>query len=211
MQIETIVFDFGNVVGFFDHRRATRRLAEQTGLAEDLIYRQAMDPELEIDYESGRISSAEFLRRLKESLGIDQPDHLLGEIYGDIFWPNNEVCELVPRLAGRYRMVLGSNTTELHSRRFRREFADTLGHFHALVLSHEIGHRKPKREFYEHCQSRAGSPAERCVFIDDLESNIAGAQAAGMHGIVYQPGSLDRKSTRLNSSHIQKSRMPSSA
>ena len=26
---------------------------------------------------------------------------------------------------------------------------------------------------------------EECVFIDDLPENIAGADAAGMHGIVY--------------------------
>jgi hypothetical protein len=28
MAITTIVFDFGNVIGFFDHRRAARKLAE---------------------------------------------------------------------------------------------------------------------------------------------------------------------------------------
>ena len=32
-----------------------------------------------------------------------------------------------------------------------------------------------------------------------------------VHSVVVNTGGLDRKSTRLNSSHIQKSRMPSSA
>ena len=42
-----------------------------------------------------------------------------------------------------------------------------------------------------------------------LRSLIAGFSAAGVR--VVDLGVLDRKSTRLNSSHIQKSRMPSSA
>ena len=40
----------------------------------------------------------------------------------------------------------------------------------------------------------------------NLGALIRTAECSGMHGVV-----IDRKSTRLNSSHIQKSRMPSSA
>ena len=38
-----------------------------------------------------------------------------------------------------------------------------------------------------------------------------GAAVPPLPAGVFPPGQLDRKSTRLNSSHIQKSRMPSSA
>jgi len=186
MHPKTIVFDFGNVIGFFDHRRATRRLAKHTGLPEDILYRHFMDPELEDQYESGRITSADFLRRVRETIGLTCADELLGDAYSDIFWPNNEVCALVPQLKGRYRLILGSNTTELHSRRFRREFAETLNHFDALVLSHEIGVRKPKAGFFQHCQKLAAAAPEECLFIDDLESNVAGARSCGWQGIVYR-------------------------
>src|SRR5262249_25627356 len=81
---------------------------------------------------------------------------------------------------------LGSNTSELHSRQFLRQFADTMRYFDAIVLSHEVGARKPLPAFYEHCLRRASCAPEECVFIDDLAANVAGAQACGLQGIVYR-------------------------
>ena len=46
---------------------------------------------------------------------------------------------------------------------------------------------------------------------DWFEQMLDGIAAAHDHGIVHRDLKPDRKSTRLNSSHIQKSRMPSSA
>ena len=40
---------------------------------------------------------------------------------------------------------------------------------------------------------------------------IAGASVGAINGAMIAQGDLDRKSTRLNSSHREKSRMPSSA
>jgi putative hydrolase of the HAD superfamily len=184
--VQTIIFDFGNVIGYFDHRRATRRLAAHTSIPENDIFTRVYRPDIEDAYEAGRMSSAEFLRHCRTALDLTCPDDVLSGSYSDIFWPNDDVCALVPQLAGRYRLLLGSNTSELHSIQFKRQFADTLRHFHALVLSHEVGARKPAAAFFAHCQRLAGCAAEECVFIDDLPANIAGAKACGLHGIVYR-------------------------
>src|SRR3954466_1630957 len=102
--IQTIIFDFGNVIGFFDRRRITRRLARETGVPEEVLQAHLLNATLEDDYESGRISSAEFLCRARAAIGGDVPEPLLTEAFSDIFWPNPEVCELVRRLKGRYRL-----------------------------------------------------------------------------------------------------------
>jgi putative hydrolase of the HAD superfamily len=57
-----------------------------------------------------------------------------------------------------------------------------------LVLSFEIGHRKPFAGFYEHCQTLAEAEPHEIVFIDDLTANTAAARTHGWHGIVYRPG-----------------------
>jgi putative hydrolase of the HAD superfamily len=186
MAITTIVFDFGNVIGFFDHRRAARKLAAHSGVPEQAFIPLLYNPELEEAYESGRMSSAEFLQRVRQATGVDCSDELLGSAYSDIFWPNDAVCSLVPRLRTGYRLLLGSNTTELHAQRFRDEFWETLQHFDHLVLSFEIGVRKPRAGFFEHCQRHAGVQAAECLFIDDLTANVDGARACGWHGIVYR-------------------------
>jgi putative hydrolase of the HAD superfamily len=183
--IKTIVFDFGNVVGFFDHRLVTQRLVPHTDVPGDELHAFLFGGSLEDDYEAGRLSSVEFLQRIREKCRLRCSDEVLISSYAEIFWPNPDIAALLPRLKPRYRLLLASNTSELHSRQFRRQFADTLRVFDAQVLSHEIGARKPGAAFFEHCRQLAGSSAQECVFIDDLPANVAGAQACGWHGIVY--------------------------
>jgi putative hydrolase of the HAD superfamily len=183
--IKTIIFDFGNVIGFFDNRRGARRLAKETRIPESVWLEHVFDSELEADYESGRIRSKDFLHRLRELAGVDVPEPVLVDAFSDIFSPNAEVCALIPKLGHRYRLLLGSNTNELHARQFRKQFAETLDHFDELVLSFEVGARKPHRTFFEHCKQRARCLPDECVFIDDLHRNVEGARACGLNGIVY--------------------------
>jgi putative hydrolase of the HAD superfamily len=183
--IKTIVFDFGNVIGFFDHWLVTKRLAAHGDVPAEEFHSFLFGGSLEDEYEKGRIDSAEFLKCVRERGRLRCSEEVLVADYTEIFWPNAEVCALLPQLKPSYRLLLASNTSELHSRQFRRQFADILRVFDALVLSHEIGVRKPERAFFVRCLGLAGCGAGECVFIDDLPANVAGARACGWHGILY--------------------------
>ena len=64
--------------------------------------------------------------------------------------------------------------------------------FDSVVISGEVGMRKPEERIYLHtCQSLGLRPQE-CVFIDDLEHNVATAESLGMTGILH----TDLDSTR---------------
>jgi putative hydrolase of the HAD superfamily len=183
--MKAIVFDFGNVLGFFDHDITLRKLAEHTDLSIDQMRELFYAAHLEEAFEAGQLSSETFLQELHRLGKLRCTPEFTAEAWGDIFSPNKPVCALVPRFKPKYKLLLGSNTNALHARKFVPQFADVLAHFNALVLSHEIGVRKPKRGFFEHCQRLAGCAAEECVFIDDLPSNVAGARELGWHGIVF--------------------------
>jgi HAD superfamily hydrolase (TIGR01509 family) len=198
MSITTIVFDFGNVLGFFSHRKAAEQLAKFSPLSVDDILKRYLDPELEDDFETGRMSLEEFRALVRQRCRVTCSDAQLDLAIADMFTPNDEVCALVPALKPRYRLVLLSNTNELHALHFRRQFAGTLGHFDALVLSHEVGLRKPCADIYAHCHKIAGSTPRQCLFIDDLPANIEAARACGWQGIVYHQGlDLRREFQRL--------------
>lgn len=184
--IKALVFDFGNVIGFFDHRRAMARLAEHGDLSSEQMLAKLFGGDLEDEYESGRLTTVQYLERVRELCGLRCTDELLRATYGDIFTPNEELCALLPGLKSRYRLLVGSNTTELHTLQFSRQFADVLRHFDAQVLSYQIGVRKPQPGFFEHCRRRAGCAAKECLFIDDIPANVAGAIASGWQGIVYR-------------------------
>ncbi len=184
--MKTIVFDFGNVIGFFDNTKTLRRLEPHTDLSSEEMLAVFRDSPLEDDYEHGRISSDEFIERAQAALKLRCSKEEIAKAWSDIFHPNEEMCKLVPRLRGRFRLLLGSNTNELHATHFRKQFAETLAHFDSLVLSHEVGARKPNIEFFHHCHRLAHGELSECVFIDDLPENVDGAVAAGLRGIVFK-------------------------
>ena len=186
--MQAIIFDFGNVVAFFDHGKTLARLEPFTDMSAAQMHAAVYDGRLEDDFESGRIGSAEFCAAFRDLCRLRCDDVALTAAIADIFEPNPEICALIPRLTSRYRLLLGSNTNPLHSRHYLKQFQAILKSFHAIVLSHDIGVRKPAAGFFRHCQKLAGCPAEECLFVDDLAANIEGAKSVGMRGIVYAPG-----------------------
>jgi putative hydrolase of the HAD superfamily len=55
--------------------------------------------------------------------------------------------------------------------------------FDAVVISGEVGMRKPEPQIYRVVADRLGVDPTECVFVDDLRPNIRGAVAVGMIGV----------------------------
>ena len=56
------------------------------------------------------------------------------------------------------------------------------GHFDVIANTHRLGVAKPDAEAYEMAVEQMGVGAQRCLFTDDLEHNVTGAEAVGLHG-----------------------------
>ena len=184
--IRSLIFDFGGVLGYFHHRLTARKLAAYSPLSEEEIVGYLYPVELEDAYEKGLVTTDQMVEALRRDLKLRCDDAVIRVAMADIFSPNTELCDMIPRWQSRYRLVLGSNTNEMHFQHYRRQFATMLDCFHGLIVSHEIGVRKPDRVFFEHCVRLAGTRAEECVFVDDMHANIVGARAAGLHGVQYR-------------------------
>jgi epoxide hydrolase-like predicted phosphatase len=91
--------------------------------------------------------------------------------------PDLEMLDAVRRAhAAGVRTGLVSNSWGTH--RYPHELFDEL--FDGVVISGELGIRKPSRRMYELGAERAGVPAERCVYVDDLPFNLTPAEQLGM-------------------------------
>ncbi|WP_280234308.1 HAD family hydrolase [Nocardia cyriacigeorgica] len=66
-----------------------------------------------------------------------------------------------------------------------RRMVDPEALFAAVLNSAQIGCRKPDREIFDLAAARAGVEPARCVLIDDLPQNCAGARAAGWHAVLF--------------------------
>lgn len=63
---------------------------------------------------------------------------------------------------------------------------DALGSmFHAVVISAEVGMRKPEERIFLHAADLLGLAPSECVFIDDIEANVRVAEATGMMGVLH--------------------------
>jgi putative hydrolase of the HAD superfamily len=58
----------------------------------------------------------------------------------------------------------------------------------AAVFSSDVGYAKPDPEVYARCCELLGVRPEGTLFVDDNESNVAGARAAGLHAVRIGPG-----------------------
>ena len=75
MSIKTVVFDFGNVIGYFSHRKASERLVAHSPLPLEVLHGHIFGGQLEDDFEAGQLTTTEFLRRVRAlcQLGRKKP------------------------------------------------------------------------------------------------------------------------------------------
>jgi putative hydrolase of the HAD superfamily len=55
--------------------------------------------------------------------------------------------------------------------------------FDGVVISCEVGMRKPEPAIFRHAAELIGLPPAACLFVDDVEANISAAEACGMTGV----------------------------
>jgi putative hydrolase of the HAD superfamily len=186
--MKTVFIDFGNVIAFFDHRRAVARLVEYTDLPAAELLLALYGGVIEDDYEHGRISTAEYFRLAQRDGRLTCTQDQFEAAFVDIFTRNEEVCDLIPRLKPKYRLVLASNTNDAHYRKYCDQFADVITLFDERCPSHLVGHRKPHRAYFEHCQRVAAAAPHECLFLDDYPSNVEAATAFGWNCVEYRSG-----------------------
>ncbi|MEO6144011.1 MAG: HAD family phosphatase [Dermatophilaceae bacterium] len=136
--------------------------------------------------ERGEIALEEFERMLSEALTREgsrvEAEGLIRTMFADLDIYDDSMTSLVTRArAAGIRTALLSNSWGNGYDR-----SDWLEMFDAVVISGEVGMRKPEPEIYELALDRIGLPAGECVFIDDMPHNIAAAARAGLAGIVHR-------------------------
>jgi epoxide hydrolase-like predicted phosphatase len=77
----------------------------------------------------------------------------------------------------------------------RQDFPDL---FDAVVISGEVGMRKPEPRIFLHSAELLGVAPAECVFIDDLEANVKAAIGCGMTGVHHtDPAYTTQRLTEL--------------
>ena len=183
--IRAVVFDFGNVISTVDVAAFVRRIAPRTDKSLLEIGEIIYGSKLPVLYESGLISSEEFFARFADLCGLRMSQEEFVPAFTGIFTPIEPTLDLIRRLKGRYRLGLLSNTNEWHFRGYI-ETVPVFPLFDTVTLSYEVRQMKPGERIYRDALRKLGLPPEACVFIDDIEENVAAARRLSMRGIRYE-------------------------
>ena len=182
--IRGILFDFGGVISAFDSRIFFQALTRWTDRRAGEMATIVLEADLPRRYESGRISSREFFSEVTERCGVSISEEEFVAAFTGIFIPIESTFRLIRTLKPSFRIALLSNTNEWHFEHYIRK-VEVFPLFDAVTLSYRVGEMKPGERIYRDSLKRIGLLPEECVFIDDLEENVAGAERLGIHGIHY--------------------------
>jgi putative hydrolase of the HAD superfamily len=159
--------------------------AEREDLPRDAIGRAFRDDpelrELMLGLEVGTVSEEQFAPRLAARLGVDSAD-LIGRLFAGA-GPDEDMREAVRRVH-RAGVPTGLVSNSWGTRRYPRDLLAEL--FDGVVISGEVGIRKPAVQIYTLGAERIGLPPRACVYVDDLSVNLAPATELGMATIHHR-------------------------
>ena len=192
--VKGIIFDMGGVIADLDLQACLNDFREKAGFDRiDEFIGSSHQQGFVSDLEAGIISEEDFYAQCIPYCRPGVTPKILDECFGALISHIEPYkIELLKELSARYPLYVLSNTNPITSRRFYRIFAENgvalEGIFRKLFLSFEMKMLKPGIEIYREAVRRTGLPTGELLFVDDSESNVEGARAAGLHSILYAQG-----------------------
>lgn len=184
--IKNIILDMGNVLLSFDPEIPLNHFCE-TKAAKDIIRKELFQGPEWIQGDYGFISNRdryepvsrrvpkEFHKSLKNC--VEHWDICMKPIPGAM-----DFCKYVK--SRHYGIYVLSNACNMFHDYFPRFASED--YFDGVMVSSDIHMIKPETRIYEYFLKTYELKPEECLFIDDREENIAGAQKVGINGYLFK-------------------------
>ncbi|MCC2110850.1 MAG: HAD-IA family hydrolase [Hyphomicrobiales bacterium] len=211
-EAQALVLDFGGVISktvFETHAESEKALGLPSG---SLTWRGPFDPggdPLWRAMQADRITERDYwLSRAKETGALvgrcwDTMAEFIRAIRGAdpaaIIRPEAKTVIAAARAAGRKLAIL-SNELDLFYGADLRQKLSLLSDFDLIVDATYTNILKPDPEAYRLVTEGLRLPAEACVFVDDQQRNVRGAEAVGMRTVAFDvtdPETSFRQVSRL--------------
>ncbi|BAM01423.1 MULTISPECIES: HAD family hydrolase [Caldilinea] len=182
--MDSILFDLGNVLVHYDHRRALTALAGLYGVdAEEVLN---LYQAIASAFGTGRIAPEEVVHRFNECFGVERSLESFTEAFCSGLARNDAALAYAVSLQQEDALAIGaiSNTNALHVAWLDAHVPE-LREFDLVMMSNEVGIHKPDPQIFELAMELLNIPAEQILYIDDLAENVEAARRLGMAGVVH--------------------------
>lgn len=174
-----LLVDYGGVLTT-DVFSSFTAFCQAEGLEPDLVaHHFRSNPEareLLFELEVGRLSEQDFEPRFAAVVGVAEPAGLIDRLFAGMR-PDYAMVNAV-RAAKDAGVRTGLISNSWGKGRYDRSQFPVL--FDGVVISGEVGLRKPEPRMYELGAEAIGLPPADCVFVDDLAGNLKPARELGM-------------------------------
>ncbi len=185
--INSIIFDLGGVILNIDYQLPVKAF-KKLGIDDfSSQFSQQAQTRLLDDYETGKISSEDFLEVIRGMVKPGTGDLEIIDAWNSILLdlPERRLFTL-EKAAENHRTFLLSNTNDLHIEEFNSYLLDEHNipslepFFESLYLSYELGLRKPDPRIFEYVLQDSDLDPETTLFIDDSIQHIESASQLGI-------------------------------
>lgn len=134
----------------------------------------------------GSISSKEFW----QSLSFENWQEIERNYLDSSLTLDRAFIETTKQLSGRFNLAMLSNDVSEWSLFLRNKFnLDKL--FKTVIISGDVGFRKPDKRIYEVLLKQINAPAKNCIFFDDRVKNLIPARELGIKSILFNRDKVD--------------------
>lgn len=186
MNIKAIFFDIGGVLLRTQDRTSRQQLATRLGMSNATLEELVFEAESGQQAQLGVIPAWQHWQSLARRLGL--PYEQIPAFRRDFFGGDRldiELLDYLRSLHQDYRTGLITNAFDDVRQPIFEEWklGDIFDH---IVISAEVGVMKPDGRIYRLALQGLGVAAGEAVFVDDMQPNVEGARAVGMHAIRFQ-------------------------
>lgn len=185
MGYRLIIFDLGGVVVECETDRVIHQVSYLAGRPLDEVHQAVYLDELLLPFELGRISAHAYYQGLKDRLNIPWTYEQFVRSWNDMIREKPEITALLPKLSRQCRLIVLSNTNELHLNHIRASYP-AMAAFEEWIASCNVGLRKPDPEIYHLALRRCGVAAQKAIYIDDRPELSEAGRALGLASIRFE-------------------------
>lgn len=196
--IKNIVFDMGNVLINYKPEHFMDCAGVTDEKERELLLREVFCSEEWILADAGKITAADILMRCSKRLPskLHKVAERLILHWFEPIEPIQGMKEFIKECKeqgkGIYLLSNAPDTAHLYV-----DKVPGIEYFDGITISSDIKMEKPHAEIYNYVCNRYGLIPEECLFIDDIQKNVDGAEAVGMQGYKFT-GNIEDLWTYVN-------------
>ncbi len=194
-KIKAIIFDIGGVLELGKYSSHPKHLHKLLGFHNSISKKLGISLDqwfdaIDTTYAksiTGELTEKKVIKTISKNVNISEKkfERLAIKLYKKQFKENKPLFKLALKLKKQgYKIAILSDQWHLSKKALIKP--KLTKKFDAVVVSCDVGMRKPNPKIYKLCLKKLNVPAKNCLFIDNQKWNILPAKKLGMQTILYK-------------------------